>query len=263
MVSRTVPHRPAGVTIRKVTTNHALMTARTRAGLSQGALARRVRETGHQLGMPNECNRSNISRWEHDGTRPQAHYVVLLEKVLSQPASALGFGADEAPPALLGPVPGSFSATALGGDWLTAYTFDHGGAVLHHADIARVLAESDRAVSAVNGPAVTEGRAVPFGNVIEAQLSGRHLLGQWRNTSDTRYFGTLHLAVLPGETVMDGYYTGLASDIAVSTGRWRWVRLGGQAEITLRDDPHGLYDLAISHQQTDAPLTAADIRGDS
>ena len=241
------------------------MTARTRAGLSQGALARRVRETGHQLGLPNECTRSNVSRWEHDGTVPQAHYVVILEKVLGAPASALGFGGDGGEAAaLLGPVPHGFPASALGGDWLTAYTFDHGGTTMHHADIARVTAESDRAVRAVNGPAVTEGRAVPFGNVIEAQLASRHLMGTWRNTSDTRYFGTVHLAVLPGETVMDGFYTGLASDIAVSVGRWRWVRLPFGADgITLRAAPHALYDLVVNHQQTDAPLMLADVREDS
>jgi transcriptional regulator with XRE-family HTH domain len=246
--------------------NHALVTARTRAGLSQGALARRIRETGHQLGMPNECNRSNVSRWEHDGTRPQAHFLLLLEKVLSQPAFALGFGAaDEVPGgALLGPVPHGFSASALSGDWVTAYTFDHGGTTLHHGDIAHVLAESDRTIRATNGPAVTEGRAVPFGNVISAQLASRHLLGTWRNTSDTRYFGTLHLAVLPGETVMDGLYSGLASDIAVSSGRWRWVRLTGAvvADLALRE-PRALYDRVVSHQQTDAPLTLADVTEDA
>lgn len=250
--------------------NVTLMTARTRAGLSQGALARRIREAGRQLGMPNECNRSNISRWEAHGIQPQAHYLVALEKVLGQPAQALGFGgaADEVPAdgALLGSVPHGFSATELGGDWVTAYTFDHGGAVLHHADIAHVTAESDHAVRAVNGPAVTEGRAVPFGNVIEARLVSRHLIGHWKNTTDTRYLGSVHLAVMPGEMVMDGYYTGLASDITVSVGRWRWVRLGpvdGLDGVALRDDPHALYDLVVNHRQTDAPLTLADVREDA
>jgi transcriptional regulator with XRE-family HTH domain len=71
--------------------NTALMTARTRAGLSQGQLARRIRETGHKLGYANECNRANVSRWETHGTQPQAHYVLILEAVLGQPAEALGF----------------------------------------------------------------------------------------------------------------------------------------------------------------------------
>src|SRR5215831_11413592 len=107
--------------------NHALMTARARAGLSQGALARRIRETGHRLGYPNECTRGNVSRWEAHGTQPQAHYLVILESVLGQPAKALGFhdiDTGELPAGtLLGSV--SFPATVLTGSWVTSYQFDH------------------------------------------------------------------------------------------------------------------------------------------
>ena len=58
----------------------------------------------------------------------------------------------------------------------------------------------------------------PFRNEIDAELAGRHLIGEWRNTSDTRYYGTMQLAVLPGEIVMEGYYAGVGSDVEVSTG---------------------------------------------
>ena len=77
-----------------------------------------------------------------------------------------------------------------------------------------------------------------------------------------RHFGQLHLAVLPGETVLDGYFTGFASDVAVSVGRWRWVRtdLAGTdpSEISLKD-PSVLYKVVTAHSQYDAPLTLADI----
>ena len=112
----------------------------------------------------------------------------------------------------------------------------------------------------------SEGRGRPFRNEIEAALAGRHLIGEWQNTSDTRYCGSLQLAVLPGEVVMQGYYTGVGSDIEVSTGLWKWVRLDpdtipdtGLAGVTLRD-PAELYDLVMSHSQIDVPLTLADIR---
>lgn len=70
--------------------NLALVQARRHAGLSQDALARRLRETGHRLGHPNDCNRANVHRWEHGG-RPQPFYVFLLEATLGQPAESLGF----------------------------------------------------------------------------------------------------------------------------------------------------------------------------
>jgi hypothetical protein len=238
--------------------NHALMSARTRAGLSQGALARRIRETGRSLGYANECTRGNISRWEGGG-QPQPHYLVILERVLGQPAAALGFhDIDTDELTTLGSA--AFAASTLAGTWVTAYQFDHGGKQLHHADIAHITAESDRAIRATNSPARTEGRTVPFNNEIEARLVSRHLTGHWKNTNDTRYFGMVHLAVLQGETVMDGYYTGFASDISVSMARWRWVRidLPEATEINLIG-PEQIYKLVIDHSQYDAPLTLEDI----
>lgn len=163
---------------------------------------------------------------------------------------------------LLESVPGSFPATALGGPWVTAYQFTHAGRPHYHADVAHVAAEDERLVRAVNHPPDprTQGRASPFRNEIEGRLFGRHLIGTWRNVSDTRYFGSLELAVLPGETVMDGIYAGVASDIAVSCERWRWVRLepGDLSAMRLRE-PSAIYELVMSRTQDDPPLTAADI----
>jgi len=180
-------------------------------------------------------------------------------------------GGPDTPATVLGLVPPGFLADALNGYWVTCYEFRSGGqdgTPHHHADIARVTAESDRRIRAVNHPPEprTEGRANPFRNQIEAELAGRHLIGHWKNTSDTRYFGSVHLAVLPGETVIDGYYTGVGSDIEVSVARWKWVRLGagslGSAdlqEIVLRE-PSMLYDLVMNRSQFDAPLALADVR---
>jgi hypothetical protein len=82
----------------------------------------------------------------------------------------------------------------------------------------------------------------------------------WKNTNDTRYFGALHLSILPGETVMEGFFTNLMSDVHVGTGFWKWVRLEpGSLEgadlpaMTLRA-PAELHALLESHSQYDAPL---------
>ena len=100
---------------------------------------------------------------------------------------------------------------------------------------------------------------MPFRNVIEGQLVGRHLVGHWRNDSDARYFGAVHLAALPGENVLVGHYTGYGSDIEVSCGRWIWVRLEpaslagvdlGRARLR---DPQDLAELLDAHSQPYSP----------
>jgi hypothetical protein len=179
--------------------------------------------------------------------------------------SAVGAVPGGAP--LLDAVPHSFPAGALAGHWVTAYQFTHGDRPMHHADIAYVEAESARNLRASNYPPEprTEGRALAFRNEIEAALFSRHVIGHWRNISDARYFGSVHLAVLPGETVMDGYYTGFASDIGVSLARWKWVRLGPASPpedlstVTLREAA-AVYELVMNHSQDDAPLALADVR---
>lgn len=239
--------------------NIALITARHRQGLSQDQLAQRVQELGRRLGRPNACTRGTVHRWE-SGDRPQPMYLMLLEAALDQPADALGFGEGTSLPL----PPAAMPAATLAGDWLTAYTYSHQGQQLCHADIAHVTATSDAHVSIANGPAATEGRAVPFTNQVEADLVSRHLVGLWRNLSDTRYFGGVHLAVMPGENTMDGIYSGFASDITVSSGRWRWVRLadGDTAGVHL-PEPRLVYTLVMAHHELDKPLTLTDITGDS
>lgn len=167
---------------------------------------------------------------------------------------------------LLTSVPHSFSADILGGFWATCYQFDSDRGVRCHADITQLVPQSDRWVTAKNYPPDprTQGQASPFRNDIEAQLVNRHLVGHWKNISDTRYFGSLHLAVLPGETVMDGYYTGFSSDIRVDAMRWKWVRIDPASlssvdlqKITIKD-PEMIYEL-LENSANDVPLDLAAI----
>ncbi len=181
----------------------------------------------------------------------------------------LACGAQAAPAApLLSAVPPAFPVESLAGPWVTCYQFSHDGEPRFHADVARVTIGPDRRVRAANHPPEprSEGRERPFRNEIDAALAGRHLIGEWRNVSDTRYYGTLQLAVLPGEIVMEGWYAGVGSDVEVSTGFWKWVRLDlgpvPPAGFTLRE-PRELHDLVMSHSQYGEPLTLADVRGDT
>jgi len=174
---------------------------------------------------------------------------------------------DAAMGGVLDAVPPSFAADAVCGHWVTSYQFNHAGIAQHHADIACITGSGHWVTATNHPPAPRSGdRASPFCNRIEAQILNRHLIGHWKNTSDTRYFGAVHLAVLPGESVMEGHCTGFASDIAVSTGFWRWVRLAPEsvvaadlAAVILRE-PSALYALVMNHPQTAAPLTLAEVR---
>jgi hypothetical protein len=168
---------------------------------------------------------------------------------------------------LLASVPHSFSADTLAGYWVTCYRFGSSQALECHADIAELVVESDRRVRARNYPPEprTEGHPLPFRNEIEAELANRHLIGHWKNLNDRRYFGSVHLAVLPGETVMEGYYTSFASDVQVGTGSWRWVRLDRESfsgvdlsNLVLRE-PGILNELVGKHSKFAGPLTLAEV----
>jgi hypothetical protein len=189
---------------------------------------------------------------------------------------------EQSPPmkSLLASVPHSFSVDMLDGFWVTCYQYDSGHGLRCHADITQVMHESERRVKAWNYPPEaerrvkgvsyppeprTQGRRVPFRNDIEADLANRHLIGHWKNVSDTRYFGSIHLAVLTGETVMSGYYTIFLSDVQVVSRRWRWVRLDSASlldaelsQATLRE-PDLLHALVKDHSEDGGPLALADV----
>lgn len=197
-----------------------------------------------------------LSRWE-EGATPPADVPLAVD-------IATG-GCREPPGMLLDAIPHSFPAQAIAGPWVTTYQFTSAGQPRFHADIAHVTAVSERQVRIVNYPPEprTQGRAAGFRNEIEARLFSRHLIGYWKNLSDTRYFGAVQLAVRSGETVMEGYYTGFGSDVEVSTACWKWARLEPGADglpgITLRE-PQAVYDLVMNRSSFDGPLTVADVR---
>jgi hypothetical protein len=64
--------------------------------------------------------------------------------------------------------------------------------------------------------------------------------------------------------VMDGYYTGLSSDIQVDAMRWKWVRLDptSLSDIDLQEvklnDPDVIHAL-LENSPTDVPLDLAAI----
>jgi hypothetical protein len=153
---------------------------------------------------------------------------------------------------LLASITPSVDPAQLAGLWCTGFIFE--GA--HHVDLTTITV-TNGVVTAQNSPPAprTKDQNVGFHNDISLDLSGRHLIGQWRNTSDSYYYGSIHLAVLPGEMILDGYYTSVLNDTQVTADRWRWVRVEPQSvegidlhTVTL-GAPERLYNAIIEHAQ--------------
>ncbi|MDA3664553.1 hypothetical protein PFJ02_21405 [Mycobacterium xenopi] len=167
---------------------------------------------------------------------------------------------------LLASIPPAVDPAHLAGLWVTAFIFDN----LHHVDLTTITI-ANNAVTARNSPPAprTEGHAVGFHNDINFSLFGRHLIGQWRNTSDRYFYGTIHLAVLPGETVLDGFHTAVLTDTQVTTGPWRWVRVEPRSAhgidltaVTL-GDPRRLYNVIAAHGHYGPPIPLAQLTEES
>lgn len=168
---------------------------------------------------------------EHIDLPQNAFEAVTGAKVPPYIANVVELTAQSVPPGgLLVGILNSFPAQVLEGYWATAYTFKSDGVQRVHVDIASVTHDEGCHLRATNRSPMlprpaTEGRRNPFFNEIEADLVNRHVIGRWRNRSDASYFGSVHLAVLSEENVMQGYYTALQGDEAVACERWKWVRL--------------------------------------
>ena len=230
----------------------------------RGITSQRIKTAREELGLDHEGFAGHLSGMVGWAVTPGA--VMRWEQGSVPPGDVLLAAAGQVPAqGVLAAVAPAFAADTLTGSWLTCYQFSD--PPKFHADIAAVTAVSERRVRITNCPPAprTQGHAFPFRNEIDAEVAGRGLIGCWRNTSDATYFGTIHLAVLPGEGVMEGFYTGLASDVRIITGAWKWVRLepgsvagADLAGMVLRD-PAELFALAEAHTQYDAPLALNDL----
>lgn len=163
---------------------------------------------------------------------------------------------------LLASIPPAVDREHLAGLWVT--TFDVND--IHHVDLSRITV-THGGVTARNFPPEprTEGQTVGYHNDINLSVFGRHLIGQWRNTSDQYFYGCIHLAVLPGEVILDGYHTALLTDTQVTTGRWRWVRVDASsaAGIDLSavklGEPRRLYGMITEHPHYGPPIPLAHV----
>jgi hypothetical protein len=225
------------------------------------------RRRADELDLPRQASaptKAQYYRWVGGQIQnlPRGYHCMVLERMFPGWTADELFGHTEHRDAprgdLLSPIPPAVDPSVLSGVWVTCYEFDD---VLHHVDLSTIVV-ANGALTAKNYPPEprSDHHASGFCNDIEAGLYGRQLMGRWRNTNDNYFYGSLHLAVLPGETMLDGYYTTLINDSRVDAGPWRWVRveprsLDGVDLNTVRlGEPRRLYDAMVGRTRFDGPI---------
>lgn len=216
--------------------------------------------------------KSQYYRWVGGQVRtlPQGHHCVVLERMFPEWTAKELFGREQqrgVTPSVaedvLADIDPGLDPTILAGLWVTGYLISGG---YRHVDLSTVTVRGPRMMSRNCPPAPRfEGHATGHETDITARLVGRHLMGHFRNRNDRYFFGSLHLVVLPGEAILDGYYTGFLNDTSVLAQPWRWVRVDPRSAedvdlhgVTL-GDPASVYDAIAARNQFDGPIALSAV----
>lgn len=152
----------------------------------------------------------------------------------------------------------------LEGLWVTGYLL--GGTRQRHVDLSTITA-TGTGIKSRNYPPRPRVEGDGFGHETEtsAKLFGRNIMGHFRNTNDRYFYGSLHLSVLPGENILDGYYTGFTNDTHVVAEPWRWIRIeqgsvaGVDLSLVVLGEPGAVYDAIVKHPQLGGPIALREI----
>nr|WP_105369515.1 hypothetical protein [Mycobacterium eburneum] len=164
---------------------------------------------------------------------------------------------------VLAPIKPALDPAVLVGLWVTGYPIR---GTQHHVDLMTVTATAT-GIKLRNYPPTPrcEGRATGHESNGTARLHGRHLMGHFRNRNDHYFYGCLHLSVLPGETLLRGYYTGFINDTEVVSEPWCWARIEPQsaasidlAQVTLRE-PRAIYEKIVARTNFDGPMLIREV----
>jgi hypothetical protein len=237
------------------------------------AFAAEYRRIARGLGLPRDAEpptKATYYYWLSGQMRgtPRGYHCLVLEQIFAGSTAKDLFACGEtrrardAHAGLLASISPAVEPSHLAGLWVTTFDFDD----IRHVDLSTIVV-ANNVVTAKNSPPEprTEGQAVGYHNDINLAVFGRHLIGQWRNTSDQYFYGCIHLAVLPGEIIMDGYHTAVLTDTSVTTGRWRWVRVDASSAsgIDLRavklGEPARLHSIITEHPHYGPPIPLAHL----
>ena len=227
-----------------------------------------------ELDLPRQASaptKAQYYRWVggHIRNLPRGYHCLVLERMFNGWTARELFDHNQpqhtsaTTEALLSSVAPAVEPAELAGLWVSCYVF---GGTKHHVDLSTITI-TNSAVTARNYPPEprAEAHTSGFRNQIEAGLFGRHVIGRWRNVNDSYFYGSLHFAVLPGETMLDGYYTGFLSDSHVVAERWRWVRVEPQSaegvdlNSVVLGEPQRIYDAVVGHSRFDGPIPLAQL----
>jgi hypothetical protein len=241
------------------------------------AFAAEYRRIARTLGLPRDVEpptKATYYNWLSGQVRklPRGYHCLVLEQMFTGWTARDLFASAEsrrtraASTGLLSAIPAAVDPAKLAGLWVTTFDVED----IRQVDLSMITV-TNGVVTAKNSPPEprTEGQTVGYHNDISLSVVGRHLIGQWRNTSDHYFYGCIHLAVMPGETVLDGYHTAVLTDTAVIAGRWRWVRVevGSAAGIALDDvalgQPRRLHEIVAAHPHYGPPLPLARLLEDN
>jgi hypothetical protein len=223
---------------------------------------------------PSPPTKAQYYRWvaDHIKTLPRAYHCAVLESMFPEWTARELFGFDEHADRrtessedsdVLSAIAPSLDHTLLAGLWCSGYILNGDQ---HHVDLSTITATT-YGLTAKNYPPLPRFEGHPTGHKtdLSARLFNRHLLGHWRNVNDAYYFGSMHLIVLPGETVLEGYYTGFLDDRQIVAQPWRWIRIEPSShagvdlnEVTLQE-PRELYSTLASQTRFGGPLSLSSV----
>lgn len=216
-------------------TNTALQQARKRARMSQTDLARQIREAGFRVGDPNGCSREMIARWESGRVKcPQPRYLLLLENVLGQPATNLGFATDELGIDAAAAVADAGLGTAMPlpdptseygprtGIWRSDYSY--------YSSSRDATFTSRHYVMVIQRGARLTVRSLPASESavsMDMSINGQVVTGTWtERTQDSGYYsgavyyGAIQMLLDATERRMAGKWVGFGRNGEVNTNDW-------------------------------------------
>lgn len=207
-----------------------------RARMSQGELARMIRESGFRSGLPIACTERTVQRWEAGGVRcPQGRYLIALEDVLGEPAENLGFDADarhgmdrdqmlaDAGLDATMPLPEPTARYgALTGIWLSEYEYPSSGRGRSFTGrhYAMVLQRGARLM--VRSLPASRSRLS-----MDLTLNGQVATGTWTEQTQVDgyykgavYHGAIQVLLEPTGHRMTGKWVGFGRELEVNVGPW-------------------------------------------
>lgn len=222
--------------------NTALREARIAARLSQGDLARLIREAGFRSGYATPCTERTVQRWESGKVQcPQGRHLLALEAVLGQPAESLGFDADRnygvdrarmlADAGLDAAMPLPDPAARYGpltGIWLSEYEYPSSGrGTLVNRHYVVMLQRGARLMV----------RSVPAARSalsMDMAVNGHVVTGTWTEQTDPAgyyrgavYHGAVQLLLDPTGHRMAGEWVGFGREMTVNHGTWSLTLVDG------------------------------------